>query len=91
MLNGTEILEVNPMVATQNTGDELVVVMPDQGKYVVLNATGAQVLQRADGKQTLVDIAKAISYEFNTDLNQVINDVLVFSEDLVSRGILRIV
>ncbi len=90
MLNGSEIPTVNPAVAMQDTGDELVVVLPDQGKYVVLNTTGAKVLQMADGKQTLSEIAAAISASFGTNLDHVIKDVLVFSEDLVSRGILSI-
>ncbi len=90
MLNGSEILIVNPAVAMQDTGDELVVVLPDQGKYVVLNTTGAKVLQMADGKQTLTEIAVAISASFGTNLDHVIKDVLSFSEDLVSRGILSI-
>ena len=91
MLNGNEILTVNSAVAMQDTGDELVVVLPDQGKYVVLNATGAKVTQMADGNKTLNDIAVEISESFDMDLDQVIKDVLAFSEDLVSRDILDIV
>ena len=90
MLNGNEILTVNSTVAMQDTGDELVVVLPDQGKYVVLNATGAKVTQILDGKKTLIEIATEISESFDMDFNQVMKDVLAFSEDLVSRGILEI-
>jgi hypothetical protein len=91
MLNGNEILQVSSKVAMQDTGDELVVVLPDQGKYVILNTTGAKVAQLADGKKTLIEIAGEISESFGTDLDQVIADVLAFSEDLVSRSILTIV
>ncbi len=91
MLNGSEILTVNPAVAMQDTDGELVVVLPDQGKYVVLNATGTRVTQMVNGKKTLFEIAGEISESFDTDLDQVKKDVLAFSEDLISRGILRIV
>ena len=91
MLNGNEILAVSAAVAMQDTGDELVVVLSDQGKYVVLNATGAKVAQMVDGNKTLTEIASEISESFETDFNQVIKDVLTFSEDLVSRGILKII
>lgn len=90
MLNGNEILTVNPAVAMQDTGGELVVVLPDQGKYVVLNSTGAKILQLADGKQTLVEIAASISASFGTNMEHVLKDVLAFSGDLVSRGILSV-
>lgn len=91
MLNGNDILAVNPVVATQDTGDELVVVLPDQGKYVVLNSTGALVMKHADGQQTLDEIAAAIAHDFGTGVEQVKKDVLTFAENLVSRGILTIV
>ena len=91
MLSGNEILVVNSTVAMQDTGDELVVVLPDQGKYVVLNATGAKVAQLVDGKKTLLEIAAEISVTFETDLDQVRKDVLTFSEDLVSRDILKVI
>lgn len=91
MLNGDDILAVNPAVATQETDGELVVVLPDEGKYVVLNVTGARVLKHADGRQTLDDIVSAIARSFGTDIEKVRKDVVAFSEDLVSRGILHIV
>ena len=65
--------------------------MPDQGKYVVLNSTGALVMKYADGQQTLHEIVAAISSEFDTSIDQVKQDVLGFAEDLVSRGILTII
>lgn len=91
MLNGNEILNLNPDVVMQETGEELVVVFPDRGKYVVLNQTGAKILQMSDGKRTLAEIAAAISASFDTDLVQVTQDVFEFSKDLISRGILSIV
>ncbi len=90
MLNGNDILQVNPGVVIQETGDELVVVIPDQGKYVVVNQTGARILQMSDGKMTLADIAAAISAACGLNMEQIVKDVIVFSGDLVSRGILRI-
>ncbi|MDF1512956.1 MAG: PqqD family protein [Anaerolineae bacterium] len=90
MLNGSDILIVNPDVATQDTGEEFVVVLPEQGKYVVLNTTGARIVELADGKLTLTEIAAAIAHSYETSMAQVLPDVLVFSADLVSRGILHV-
>jgi hypothetical protein len=91
MLNGNEILKLNPELALKETDDEMVVVLPDQGKYVVLNATGAKVIQLVDGEKTLTEVAVVISESFDEDAGQVLQDVLKFSEDMLARGILGIV
>jgi hypothetical protein len=65
MLNGNEILKLKSELALKETDDEMVVVLPDQGKYVVLNATGAKVIQLVDGEKTLYEIAVAIAESFD--------------------------
>jgi hypothetical protein len=78
----------NDHIVTRETEGEMVVVLPDKGKFVVLNATGAQIVKLADGERTLEEIAFEIADQFDADLAQVRADVLKFAQDLTSRGVL---
>ncbi|HOT90419.1 MAG TPA: PqqD family protein [Anaerolineae bacterium] len=75
-------------IVTRESGTELVVVLPEQGKFIVLNATGARVLHLANGVHTLREIAHTIAHEFAVDPARVENDVLRFAEALLERGAL---
>ncbi len=90
MLSWDDVLARNPQIVTRKTDNELVVVIPDQGRYVVLNETGARVLLLSDGTRTLGAVADAIAEEFTADLSQVQRDVLHFAGALVERGILSV-
>ncbi|HOU15419.1 MAG TPA: PqqD family protein [Anaerolineae bacterium] len=91
MLNWDDVLTKAPAIVTRESGDELVVVLPEQGKFVVLNATGARMLRLTDGIRTLREIARAIALEFNADPAQVESDVLRFAQSLVERGALTVI
>ena len=91
MLSWDDVLAMKPDVVTRATDDELVVVLPEQGKFVVLNATGARVLQLADGTRALREIAGAIAGEFGADKAVVEGDVLRFAGSLLERGALVVV
>jgi len=75
---------------TRESDGELVAVLPEQGKFVVLNATGARVLRLADGTRSLREIADTLAAEFAADQAQVQGDVLRFAQSLVDRGALRV-
>jgi coenzyme PQQ biosynthesis protein PqqD len=83
-----DVLVTSERVVTREAEDELVVVLPEKGKFVVLNATGAEMVQLADGERTLGEIAAEIAERFDTDLDRVQTDVLKFAQDLTSRGVL---
>jgi coenzyme PQQ biosynthesis protein PqqD len=83
-----DVLMTSERVVTREAEDELVVVLPEKGKFVVLNATGAEMVQLADGERTLGEIAVEIAERFDTDLDRVQTDVLKFAQDLTSRGVL---
>lgn len=91
MLSWDDVLAMESTIVTRESDDELVVVLPEQGKFVVLNATGARMLHLADGARTLREIANAIALEFNADPAQVEGDVLRFAQSLVERGALSAV
>ena len=90
MLNWDDVLAAAPTLVTRESDGELVVVLPDKGKYVVLNATGARVLQLSDGTRTLREIADTLAAKFDVDPAQVDGDVLRFAQTLVERGALHV-
>lgn len=83
-----DVLAPHYNVVTRKSGDELVVVVPERGKFVVLNATGALVLHLADGTRTIRDIADAIAKKFGVDVKKAELDILNFADSLVERGVL---
>ena len=90
MLNWDDVLAASPTLVTRESDGELVVVLPEKGRFVVLNATGARVLQLSDGTRTLREIADTLSAEFGADQAQVEGDVLRFAQALVERGALHV-
>lgn len=89
MLSWDDVLRAESTIVTRESGDELVVVLPEKGKFLVLNATGARVLHLSDGMRTLREIADALVAEFDVDRAQVEADVLRFAQLLVERGVLK--
>ncbi|MFN2109658.1 MAG: pyrroloquinoline quinone biosynthesis peptide chaperone PqqD [Anaerolineae bacterium] len=90
MLNWDDVLAAASTLVTRESDGELVVVLPEKGKFVVLNATGARVLHLSDGTRTLRDIADTLAAEFDADQTQVEGDVLRFAKALVDRGALNV-
>ena len=88
MLSLNDVVVISDKIVTRETEGELVVVLPEKGKFVVLNATGAEMMQLADGERTLAEIAAEIADRFDADLSRVQTDVLNFAKDLTSRGVL---
>jgi len=91
MLSWDDVVAVKSDIVTRETDGELVVVMPEQGKFIVLNATGARILQLADGQCTLHTIATRIAEEFSIAIARVQEDVMTFAQSLFERKILFIV
>jgi hypothetical protein len=90
MLNWNDVLAPALTLVTRESAGELVVVLPDKGKFVVLNATGARVLQLSDGTRALREIADTLAAECGADQAQVDGDVQRFAQALVDRGALHV-
>ena len=86
-----DVFALSPDVVTRESGDELVVVLPDQGKYFVVNATGMRMMELADGTRTLRQIADMIADEFDADVERVRADVISFTASLIARKALVLV
>jgi hypothetical protein len=86
MLSLETVLKKSPDVISRESEGELVVVLPDRGKFVVLNATGAEVLSLVDGTRTLREVAQRIADETDADAKHVREDVMAFAKTLWERG-----
>jgi hypothetical protein len=62
------------------------VVLPEQGRFLVLNGTGAVVFRLVDGKCTLEEMAAALGERYGVPLDQARDDVLAFATRLLERG-----
>lgn len=89
MLTLDDVLASAPGVVSRKSDDELVVVLPEQGKFIVLNGTGAEVFQMIDGQRTLEEIAATLGGRYAVPLEQVQADVLALAGKLLDRGAVR--
>jgi hypothetical protein len=86
MPNLNDVLSVAPGVVSRESDGELVVVLPEQGRFFVLNDTGADVFQAVDGRRSLAEIAAALSERHDVPLGQTQADVLALAQKLLDRG-----
>jgi len=86
MLHLDDVLRIAPGVLFRQSEDELVVVLPGEGRFIVLNRTGAVVFQELNGKRTLDEIATALSESYSVSLERARQDVLAFANKLLERG-----
>lgn len=86
MLSLDEVLAVAPGVLSRQSGEEVVVVLPGEGRFFVLNRTGAAVFGMMDGRRTLREIAAAISQEYHIPTGRAEGDVLALAGKLLERG-----
>jgi len=86
MLSLDDVLAHAPGVLFRQSGEELVVVLPAEGRFFVLNRTGARVFQMIDGQRTLREIASALSQEYSISPDRAGQDVLALAGKLLERG-----
>ncbi len=90
MLTLHDILKPAPGVISRESEGELVVVLPERGKFFVLNGTGAEIFRRCDGQQNLQAIARALSEHYpELSLERAETDVLTFAEAILERRAVR--
>ncbi len=86
-------LELKPKLAAKTklrldpkTG-KYILLYPEKG--LLLNPTGAAILQRCDCQQALSAIIAALALEFHSDVDVLRVEVLTFVQGLLDRGLLR--
>lgn len=89
MLTLDKVLRPAPDVVTRESGQELVVVAPAQGKYLVLNATGAAIFKQLNGQTSLQAIAENLSQTYQVPFEQAGTDVLALVTQLLERALLQ--
>ncbi len=90
MLNLNEVLTCNPGIVTRQSGNELVVVLPESGKFFVLNGLGAEVMQLLDGVRALAEVAETLAARYpDVAVERIQADVLAFSEKMLERQVCR--
>ncbi|MGC9398603.1 MAG: PqqD family protein [Anaerolineae bacterium] len=91
MLTLDSVLKIADDVVSRASDGELVVVLPQQGNFFVLNGTGAEIFQLVDGKRTLGEIAVALHARYEEiDLEQIQQDVLTFAEKIHKKAAVRL-
>ena len=90
MLVLDDVLAPAPGLVSRESGDELVVVLPERGKFIVLNGSGAEVFRLVDGRRTLEEIAIALSGRYDVPPEQVQADVLAFAGELLDRDAIAV-
>lgn len=92
MLTLDSVLDIMPGVVSRESDDELVIVLPTEGKFFVLNGTGAEVFHLVNGEHTLGEIAAALhAYHNDIDLKRIQADVLSFAEKILDKDAVRVV
>jgi hypothetical protein len=90
MLNLDEVLKPAPGVVTRESDAELVVVLPDTGRYFVLNGTGAEIYALLDGQRSLEEIVALLNTRYpDVAPKRLRQDVLHLAAQLVEREAVR--
>lgn len=90
MLSLDDVLSPAPEVISRESGDEFVLVLPERGRFLVLNRIGADVFALLDGWRNLGDVARILSERYSAPLPQAQADVLKLAAKLLDRGAVRL-
>ena len=80
----------NEEIAYRIVDSEAIVLTPDDGMLHTLNAVGTRILELADGKRKVSDIARYICEEFQIDQEACLADTKHFIDDLVHKKMLLV-
>jgi hypothetical protein len=78
----------NPSLADQTLGGKAVVLDYDNRRILGLNETGSRVWSMLDGTRTLREVCREVARENDVAVEQVVDDVRPFVEQLLERQLL---
>jgi hypothetical protein len=83
----SDIVPQLPMeINTRVDNDRTFIFQPKVQRIFEINTTGSKILTLVDGKRTIKDIAIKLSTETNTNLQDIIDDVIGFLYGLRNAG-----
>jgi hypothetical protein len=89
MLTNESILRRRPDVRYRIVEDEAVIVKQEAGELVVVNETGASILELADGSRSVGEIVDAIVARYDVERETLEGDLLRFLADLDEAGVIE--
>lgn len=78
----------HPQTAGRVIDGEAILLLADTNEIQVLNEVGSRIFALADGQHSLAEIASILTDEFEVDLNQALDDVGAFIQQLVDHQVL---
>lgn len=75
-------------IASRIIEGEAIIVIPQEGVSIVLNAVGSRIWELLDGKKTVKDIIDTIIVEFETPSEEAQQDVCDFFKQLENKKML---
>jgi len=78
----------HPQTAGRVIDGEAVLLLAETNEIQVLNPVGSRIFELADGQRSLAEIASLLTDEYNVDLNQALDDVRAFVQQLVDYRVL---
>ena len=78
MVDLNDVMAPASGVISREAERELVVVLPEQGKFLVLNGTGAVAFRLMDGQCTLEEMAAALGERYGIPFDRARDDVLAY-------------
>lgn len=80
--------QIHPQSIVRKEDQECVILLPEDGKVIVLNNTGQEILEWIDGLHTVQQIADLLQQVYNLTTEQACQDVCLFLESLQKRGLI---
>ncbi len=80
-------IKLNSGLLIQKVVDEVVILEPDSGDYYTLNATGAIMLEMLQQGNSIGEISKQMSAEFDASASDIEHDLKQLLADLERNGL----
>ena len=87
MVGLDDVLSLAPGVVYQGVEEEMVVVLPEKGKFLVLNESAAYLLPRLDRGNPARRLAADLAARYHLSLERARADVRDWLRELVAAGV----
>lgn len=87
MISSEGVYKAREDVICRTIENESVLILPEEGSFVVINAIGAFIWQRLDGHRTLAQIVDEIMDTYDVSREQARGDCVAFVTALMERGL----